>query len=96
LSSASDTVEPDLSRGQLVGDRAGIGKGPGEPVRLGHHQRVAFAAGRQRFPEPGPVARGAGQAVVDVDPGSLDTQAEKAVALGGEVLLVGGAACVSG
>jgi hypothetical protein len=37
---------------------------------------------------------GAGQAVIDVDPLSLDAQAEQGVALGGEVLLIGGASGV--
>ena len=37
---------------------------------------------------------GAGQAVVDVDPLDLDTEAEQGVALSGQVLLIGGASGV--
>ena len=40
------------------------------------------------------LAVGAGQAVIDVDPLGLNTQAEQRVALGGQVLLVGGASGV--
>jgi prevent-host-death family protein len=37
---------------------------------------------------------GAGQAVVDVDPLGLDTETEQGVALGGQILLIGGASGV--
>jgi len=40
--------------------------------------------------EAGPVAVGAGEAVVDVDPGRVDAEGGEGVALGGEVLGVGG------
>jgi hypothetical protein len=40
--------------------------------------------------EAGSVAVGAGEAVVDVDPVGLDAEFGEGVALGGEVLAVGG------
>jgi hypothetical protein len=52
--------------------------------------RQAASASRN----PGPLAVGAGQAVIDVDPVSLDPQAGQALTLGGEVLLIGGASGV--
>ena len=87
-------TETDLPGGEFVGDRPRVGQRPGEAVELGHHQGVAFSAGRHRLPQAGPVSGGAGQAVIDVDPGRRDTQCGQAVVLGGEVLLVGGAACL--
>ncbi len=78
----------------LVGDRPHIREGPGEAVELGHHQGVAGSAGGECFAQSGSLAVGAGQAVVDVDPVSLDAKAGQAVTLGGEVLLIGGASGV--
>jgi len=49
----------------------------------------------QRFAQAGAFAVGAGESVVDVDPVGLDAEPEQGVALGGEVLLLGGAACVA-
>ena len=37
---------------------------------------------------------GAGQAMVDIDPLGLDTEAEQAVSVRGQVLLIGGASGV--
>jgi hypothetical protein len=45
----SAEVQLDLTRGELVGDVASVGKGPGEPVELGYDEGVAVAAGRERF-----------------------------------------------
>src|SRR5450755_93518 len=56
---------------------------------------LAGPAGGQRFPEPGPGPAGPGQTVVDVDAVRLHAERGKCVALGGEVLGVGGAAGVS-
>ena len=82
-------------RGEVVDDVARVRQRAGEPVELGDHERVAGAAGGERFAQAGPVAVGAGQAVVDVD--ALGGYAERlqAVALGGEVLRVGGDARVA-
>ena len=88
-------IEPDLSCGELVGDRSSIRQRPGQPVQLRHDQGVALAAGRQRFAESRAFPVGAGQTVVDVDPCGIDSQSEQALALDGEVLLFGGAACIA-
>src|ERR1039457_1649673 len=77
------------------GPVAGVGEGAGEPVEFGDHEGVAGPAGGQRFPEPGPGPAGPRQAVVGVDAGRLHAERGKCVALGGEVLGVGGAAGVS-
>ncbi len=83
-------AEPDLGGGELVGDGPGVGQGAGEAVELGDDEGVAGAAGGERLAEPGPVAVGSGQAVVDVDSVIGDAEGVQAVALGGEVLSVGG------
>lgn len=60
-----------------------------EPVELGHHERVALAAGRQRLAQTGTSTVGARQALVDVDALRAHAQPGQCIALGGEVLLVG-------
>ena len=42
-------VEADLAGGEFVGDRSGVGQGPGETVELGDHERVT-GPGRRRGP----------------------------------------------
>ena len=61
---------------------------------FGHHQGVAGPAGGQCLAEPGSLAVGAGQAVVDVDPFLLDTQTGQAIVLRSQILLIGGASGV--
>ena len=80
--------------GQLVGDRPGVGQGPGEPVELGHDQGVAGSARGERFTQPRSLSVGAGEAVVDVDPFRFDAEGEEPFSLGGQVLLIGGASGV--
>ena len=80
--------------GQFVGDRASTTQGPGQAVELGDHWGVARSAGGQCLAKSGLFPVGAGQAVVDVGPLGLDAKAEEAVALGGQVLLIGGASGV--
>ena len=48
----------------------------------------------QGLAESGAFTASAGQAVVDVDPLGLDAEPEQGVALGGQVLLIGGASGV--
>ncbi len=79
-----------LPGGELVGDRASVGQGPSQAVELGDHEGVAGAAGSEGLTKSGSFAVGAGQAVVDVDAFGLDAEAEQGIALGGEVLLIGG------
>jgi len=43
-------TEPDLPRGELVGDGASVGQGAGETVELGNDEGVAGAAGGERLP----------------------------------------------
>jgi hypothetical protein len=88
-------VETDLPGSQLVRNRPGIGQRSGEPVQFGHDQGVPGPAGRQRLPQPGTFPVGARQAVIDVDPLGLHAQLGQAVALGGQVLLLGGRSGVS-
>ena len=80
---------------KLAGDGAGIRNGPGEAVEFGHDQRVVFAHGGEGLIQAGPGTAGAGEAVVGVDAVLGDTQLQECLALGGQVLLVGGAASVS-
>jgi hypothetical protein len=90
----SCTYPPRLSftarGGELGNDVAGIGERQREPVELGHDQDVAGAAGGHRLAQSVPVPVGPGQAVVDVDPVGCDVERGEGVALGGEVLIVGG------
>lgn len=83
-------IELNLALGELVSDRAGVGQRPREAVELGHDERVAGAAGRERLVQAGAFAVGAGEAVVDVDAFGGQAERLQAVALGREVLLVGG------
>ena len=87
-------AEADLTGREFVGDSPGVGQGPGETVEFGHHQGVAGPAGSKRLAEPGSLTVGAGEAVVDVDPFGLDTQAKQSVALTSQVLLIARAAGV--
>ena len=72
-----------------------MSRASGEAVELGDDERVAGAAGGERFAEAGPVSVGAGEAVVDVDAVELHAEGLEAVALGGEILGVGGDARVA-
>jgi hypothetical protein len=74
---------------------AGVGRGPGERVELGDNEGVAFTDGGEGLVEAGTGAVGAGEAVVQVDAFLRDAELAEPVALGGEVLVVGGAAGVT-
>src|SRR3954452_10812481 len=87
-------AQAGLPGGELVGDRSGVGQGSGETVEPGDHQGVTGPARGECLAEPGTFAVGARQAAVNVDPAGLDSEAEEGVALGGEVLLIGGASGV--
>ena len=81
-------TEPDISPRELVENVPGIRQRPGQPVQLGHHQRVASPTGSKRQPQTGSVPVGAGQAVIDIDAIITDTKRMQTVALGGEILLL--------
>ena len=80
---------------QPVGDGAGVRHGPGQAVEFGHDQGVALAHGGEGLIEAGAGAAGAGEAVVGVDAVLGDAEIQERLALGGQVLAVGGAAGVS-
>ena len=83
-------AEFDVASSELVEDVAGVRQRPGQAIKLGHHQRVAAVAGRQRQPQAGSVPVVAGQAVVNVDAVITDAESGEAVALRGQILLFGG------
>ena len=90
----SAQVETNLPNSELVGDGPRVRQRPGQPVELGHDQRVAFAASGQSFTQTWPLPVGAGQPVVHVHPVYVHTQRGEPVTLGGQVLLIGGASGV--
>ena len=88
-------LQADLSAGEFVDDVARIRQRLCQAVELGHHERVAGTAGGERLAEPGPLAIGSRQSVVNVEPFRGDAELGESVSLGGEVLLLGRAAGVS-
>src|SRR5450755_2070521 len=66
-----------------------------QTIELSHHQRVAGATRRHRLPQPRPIAPSAGPPMIDIDPGRRDAERREPVALRGQVLRVGGDACVT-
>jgi hypothetical protein len=78
-----------------VGDCAGVGDRPGEPVELGHDERVALADSGQCLRESGPAPIAAGQPAVEVDALVRDAEAAQHLALSGEVLAGGRAAGIA-
>jgi len=85
----------NAARDKGVGDKAGIGNRPRQPVELGNDERVACADRGERLVETGPRTVRAGQAVVGVDPVGGNAELFEGGPLGGEVLLVGRAAGVA-
>ena len=92
IGSVGSCTEPPMlslhtAGGEFVNDVARVGDGPGEPVELGHDERVAAAAGGERLAQPGSVAVRARQAVVDIDPLRVHAERGERVALHSEVLI---------
>jgi hypothetical protein len=87
---AAAELEADAAGGEFGDEVAGVGDGAGEPVELGHDEGVAGPACARPSPPAAPVARRAGQAVVDVDPVRGDAEGGETVPLSGEVLRGGG------
>jgi hypothetical protein len=88
-------AELDRPGGEGVEDLACVRERAGEPVELGHHQGVTLPAGRERLAQTGALAVGARQPVIDVDALGADSKPRQGIALGGQVLLVGGHAGVA-
>jgi len=88
-------VEPHLPCGQLIGGVAGVGQGAGEAVEPGHHQGVACPACGEGLTQPRALAVRTGEAVVDVGAPGAHPEAAQRLALGVEVLAVGGAAGIA-
>ncbi len=80
---------------KLIGDGAGIRNGPGEAVEFGHDRSVALAHGGEGLVEAGAGAVRAGESVIGVDAILGDAEFQGVLALGGQILPVGGAARVS-
>ena len=57
----------DLASQELIGDLTGVGNRSGQPVELGHDERVAGAHGCKGLIEAGARTRAAGEAVIGVD-----------------------------
>ena len=88
--SCTTQTELDLTCRELFQDRSGVWERSGEPVKLGNDEGVSVAAGRHRFAQPGAFPVGTGESMIDIDPARADAQRLQRVALGGEVLFVGG------
>jgi len=86
---------PRAAGREPVADVACVGDRPGEPVELGHDERVAFTEGGERLVEAGPRPVGAGESVVEVDPVLGDAELPQPLPLRGEVLRVGRASAVA-
>ena len=85
----------DLASQELIGDLTCVGNRSGQPVELGHDERVAGAHGGKGLVETGAGASAAGEAVIGVDALGVNAEVDQGQALGGEVLSIGGAAGVS-
>jgi hypothetical protein len=84
-----------LSNRDLVGDRARIREGPCQPIELGDYQRVALSTSSQGLAQVRPLAGGASESMVNVNPIWSHSERGQAVALGSEVLLIGGYSGIS-
>ena len=85
----------DLTSQELVGNLTSIGHRAGQPVELGHDERVAGAHGDKGLIETGPCASAPGQAVIGVDALRDHPESDQGRALRCEVLPISGAAGVS-
>jgi hypothetical protein len=70
--------QPDAVGGQPLDDVAGVTQGSREPVELGDHKNATRESGGQRLAQAPADTGGAGQAVVDANPGGVDPQERQA------------------
>jgi hypothetical protein len=87
--------EFNAAGGEVVAGGAGVGHGAGKPVKLRDDEGAAFSDSGEGLVETGTSTAGASQPVVEVDPLGRDTELDQPFLLGGEVLVVGGAASVA-
>jgi hypothetical protein len=64
--------QPDAVGGQPLDDVAGVRQGSREPVELGDHKNATRESGGQRLAQARADTGGAGQALVDANPGRVD------------------------
>jgi len=88
-------IETYLANREFVGDRSCVREGPGQPIELGDHERVALSTSSQGLTQARPFTVGASESVVNANPIWGHSEHGQAVALGSEVLLIGGYAGVS-
>jgi len=60
-------VELDPTLGEFVDDVAGVGQGSGQPIELGHDQRVPFPARGKGLTQSGLRPVGPSETVINVD-----------------------------
>ena len=82
-------AQAHLPARQLLDDVASVGHRARQTIELGHHQRVAGPARRQRLTQPRPITPSTGQPMIDIDPSRRDAERRERVALRGQVLRVG-------
>ncbi|TQJ34950.1 hypothetical protein FBY36_2200 [Arthrobacter sp. SLBN-122] len=84
-----------LARIRSASNSAGVGQRPSQAIKLGHYKGVTVAAGGERFAKAGPFALGTARSVIDIDEVWIHAGGRESVALGGQVLGVGGDAGVA-
>src|SRR6476620_11148464 len=87
--------ELDAAHHERVSDGASIRDRARQAIEFGHDERVAGAHGRKRLVETGAGAVRAGEPAIHVDALGRDAELFKSGPLGGEVLLISGAAGVA-
>ncbi len=61
-------IETYLANREFVGDRSCVREGPGQPIELGDYQRVALSTSSQGLTQARPLAIGASESMVNIDP----------------------------
>ena len=92
---ASTELQLHAPISQAVTDGARVRDRARKPVQFGHNESVSTTDSRQCLIEAGPRAVRPGESMIGIDPIRSDPQFEQGVALGSEVLLVGGTASIA-